>query len=64
MQRILNSLNINFEGVDNKHIIHIKRDDDINNKIDEDIEIDINENEADFFNIIDEDIISNSGRLF
>ena len=41
----------------------MKRDDDINNEIDEDIEIDINENEIDFFYVINEDVILYSRRL-
>ena len=64
MQRIFNSLNINFKKIDNKNIIHIKRDNNIDNKINKDIKIDINKNEVDFFYVINKDIILYSRRLF
>ena len=47
MQRIFNTLNICFKRVDNQNIIYIKRNDNIDDEIDEDIKIDINENETD-----------------
>ena len=53
-----------FLRIDNQNIIYIKRDDDINNEIDEDIEVDINENETDFLYIINKNVISHSRRLF
>ena len=56
-------MNICFKRVDNKNIIYIKRDDDFDNEIDEDVEIDINENEIDFLYIINKDIILYSRRL-
>ena len=60
IQRVLNSLKICLKKIDNKNIIYIKRDNDINNKIDKDIEVDINGNEIDFLYIINKDIISHS----
>ena len=64
IQRIFNSLNICLKRIDDKNIIHIKCDDDIDNEIDEDVEIDINENEVDILYVIDEGIILYSRRLF
>ena len=57
-------MNICPKRVDNKNIIYIKCDDDIDNEINEDVEIDINENEIDVFYIINKDIILYSRRLF
>ena len=57
-------MNICFKRVDNENIIYIKRDNNIDNEINEDIEIDINGNEIDFLYVINEDIILYSRRLF
>ena len=56
-------MNIYFKKIDDENIIHIKYDNNINNKIDKDVEIDINENEIDIFYIINKDIILYSRRL-
>ena len=56
-------MNINLKRIDNENIIHIKRDDDIDNEIDENIEIGINENEIDFLYMINKNIILYSKRL-
>ena len=56
-------MNICLKRVDDENIIYIKRNDNIDNEIDEDIEIDINKNEIDFLYIINEDIILYSKRL-
>ena len=50
-------MNIYLKRVDDENIIYIKCDDDIDNKIDEDVEVDINENEIDIFYVINKDII-------
>ena len=60
---MFNALNICFKRVDNQNIIYIKRDDNIDNEIDKDIEVDINENEIEFLYVINKDIISHSRRL-
>ena len=57
-------MNICPKRVDDKNIIHIKCDDNIDNEIDEDVKVDINENEIDVFYVINKDIISYSRRLF
>ena len=57
-------MNIYFERIINENIIYIKRDNDINNEIDKDIEVDINENEVDFLYVINENVILYSRRLF
>ena len=56
-------MNIYFKKIDNKNIIYIKRDDNINNEINKDIEIDINENEIDSLYVINKDIVLYSKRL-
>ena len=57
-------MNICFKRIDDENVIHIKCDDNIDNKINENVEIDINENEIDVLYIINKDIISYSKRLF
>ena len=57
-------MNICFKRVDDKNIIHIKCDDNIDDEIDKDVKVDINENEIDVLYIINKDIISYSKRLF
>ena len=57
-------MNIYFKRVDKKNIIYIKCDDNINDRIDEDVKVDINENEIDVFYVINKNIISYSRRLF
>ena len=52
-----------FKRVDNEDIIYIKCDDDIDNKIDENVKVDINKNEIDVFYIINKDIILYLRRL-
>ena len=50
--------------IDDENIIYIKCDDDINDRIDKNVEVGINENEIDVFYIINKDIVSYSRRLF
>ena len=57
-------MNICFKRIDDENIIYIKCDDNINDRIDKDVEVDINENEIDVFYIINKDIILYSKRLF
>ena len=57
-------MNIYFKRVDDKNIIYIKCNNNIDNEIDKDVEVDINENEIDIFYIINKDTVLYSRRLF
>ena len=57
MKYIFYALNIYFKKINNKNIIYIERNNNINIKIDKNIKIDINKNKIDFFYIINKDII-------
>ena len=64
MQRIFNTLNIYFKKVNNKNIVYIESNNNIDIEINKYVEVNINRDKINFFYIINKNIILYSRRLF